>query len=74
MSNLSPAARVALGAAWNRGWESAARCYWRKPRNPYTGEMNDADPDDYCPAHGGTGTAEDCLASPGPFGQPCPGP
>lgn len=63
-----------LGKAWDRGFNTAAHCYWRKPRNPFTGEMNDDDPEDYCPAHGGTGTPEDCNANPLPFGQPCPGP
>ena len=67
----------ALGAAWDRGFETAARCYWHKPRNPFTGEMNDDEPEDYCPAHGGTGTPEDCIANPLPYtdgeSQPCPG-
>ena len=57
----------ALAEAWDRGFETAAQCYWRKPRNPYSGEMNDDDPEDYCPAHGGTGTAADCSANPLPY-------
>lgn len=50
-----------LAKAWDEGWETAARCYWSKPRNPYSGELNSADPEDYCAAHGGTGAADDCL-------------
>lgn len=69
--------RRALGEAWNDGYDTAARCYWHKPRNPFTGQMNDADPADYCVAHGGTGTAEECDANPLPYKdgqpQPCPG-
>jgi hypothetical protein len=52
-----------LGEAWDRGWDSGhAQGEWgfsHKPRNPYTGEMND-DADDYCPEHGGTCVPEDC--------------
>jgi hypothetical protein len=70
----------ALADAWDQGWETAARCYWSKPRNPYSGAMNQDDPDDYCSAHGGTGTPEDCNANPLPYDRyrdlmpPCPGP
>lgn len=69
----------ALGAAWDRGFDTAARCYWSKPRNPFTGEMNDDDPEEYCPAHGGTlADTTECSANPLPYKQgepqPCPGP
>lgn len=67
------ATKEELGAAWNAGWESAAHCYWSKPRNPYTGEMNDANPEDYCIAHGGEGTPEDCSAN-WTTQDACPGP
>lgn len=46
-------------AAWDEGFETAARCYWRKPRNPYSDEMND-DVEDYCAAHGGEATSLEC--------------
>jgi hypothetical protein len=53
----------ALGEAWDRGWDSGhAQGEWghsHKPRNPYTGEMND-DADDYCPEHGGRCAPEVC--------------
>lgn len=62
-----------LAQAWDDGWRTAAGCYWFKPRNPYSGEMNESDPDDYCPAHGGTGTVMECMANWLPWGQPCPG-
>lgn len=65
--------RKNLGRAWDEGFETAARAYWHKPRNPYTGEMNDDDPADYCPAHGGTGHPEDCMANP-TTQDACPGP
>lgn len=69
----------ALGAAWDRGFDTAARQYWHKPRNPFTGEMNDDDPEDYCPSHGGTAPVgyPDCESNPLPYKdgqpQPCPG-
>lgn len=62
------------GTAWDRGYETAARCYWHKPRNPYTGAMNDDDPADYCTTHGGTSTTV-CDADPRPGLDnpvPCP--
>lgn len=52
----------ALGEAWDRGYETAAGCYWHKPRNPFTGVLNDDDPDDYCPKHGGVGSEDECSA------------
>jgi hypothetical protein len=48
-----------LGQVWDRGWDSAASCYWHKPRNPYTGKMND-DAVLYCPEHGGSASPESC--------------
>lgn len=73
VSDLTPAVMEALGHAWDRGWSSGSYRYWSKPRNPYTGQMNDDDAEDYCVSHGGTGTPDDCSASPAPLGQPCPG-
>lgn len=67
----------AQAVAWDRGFETATHTHWHKPRNPYSGEMNDDDPADYCPAHGGTGHPEECDANPLPYKngepQPCPG-
>lgn len=63
-----------LGRAWDSGYDTAASCYWHKPRNPYTGEMNDADPNDYCQLHGGTRTVGDFECSANPTTGGCPGP
>lgn len=63
----------ALAVAWDEGYDTAARCYWHKPRNPYSGEMNDDDPSDYCVAHGGTGSPLECDANWKPGNVPCPG-
>lgn len=59
MSDHGDALNKMLGDAWDKGFDTAACCYWRKPRNPYTGEMNDA-ADDYCSEHGGTAEVDHC--------------
>lgn len=57
------------GEAWDRGWDTAAACYWHKPRNPFTGELND-DAIFYCPEHGGTATPETCDHNDHPIPEP----
>lgn len=58
-----------IGAAWDAGWETAAACYWHKPKNPLTGEMND-DANDYCPDHGGIALPEHCNDDSHPVEEP----
>lgn len=64
---------AALAEAWEAGHRAGSHTYWHHPRNPYDGRMNDADPDDYCPGHGGTGTVDECSWNPSLGNQPCPG-
>lgn len=68
-SLMSRDERAIAGAAWDSGWNTAASCYWHKPRNPYTGEMND-DAIVYCPEHGGTAKVEVCEHDSHPVPEP----
>lgn len=55
-------AAATRGALWDEAMDADPATALHKPRNPFTGELNDADPADYCPAHGGIGAPSECEA------------